>query len=156
MVPGLCVGAVIGVNAIWKGVNGDQFMLLLGVPLLFLAPPFVALWCALVSLIPAVITGALFLVVSPLFREATTTMAKVALMIAGAISGLLGGALLEVMVNLSKSEFSYVPVATMFAGFVAGLAYPFSLQRSEHKRLRAEAGTVEVKRREKTVNDISW
>jgi hypothetical protein len=91
--PAVIASVCLGLWALWKGLNGDILYVVGGAAAIFIGPPLAALFVGLLCLGGAVVSGLLFLLVSPLFRQINSHVSRVLFLCCGSLVGLGGGML---------------------------------------------------------------
>jgi hypothetical protein len=93
ILPGAVASLCFAFWALWRGLNGEILFLAGGVFAMFLGPPLAALFFGLICLGGAVVSGLLFLLVSPLFRQLDSYASRIFFLCSGSLIGLGGGML---------------------------------------------------------------
>jgi hypothetical protein len=115
--PAVVASVCLALWALWKGLNGEMLYVIGGLIAIFIGPPLAALFVGLLCLGGAVVSGLLFLLVSPLFRQIDSYVSRILFLCSGSLiglgSGMLGVAFLYSGALKPVSEWS-VPVSLVY------------------------------------------
>ncbi|MGE0333440.1 MAG: hypothetical protein AB7P37_22390 [Ramlibacter sp.] len=93
ILPGAIAGLCFALWSLWRGLNGEILFLVGGVLAMFLGPTLAAVVFGVLCLGAAVVSGLLFLPLSPLFRQIDSYLSRILFLCSGSLIGLAGGML---------------------------------------------------------------
>jgi hypothetical protein len=123
VIPGVIAAVCFALWALWLGLNGEMLYLVAGALGMFIGPPLAALFVGLLCLGGAVVSGLLFLLVSPIFRQIDSYASRILFLCSGSFICLGGGLLGAVF--LYSGTLRSVSGWWLPASLVPGLATSF-------------------------------